>query len=161
MNERPKIEIGRTNTDDILEILGWASLIFMWALTILKYTSLPESIPTHFDVSGKVDSYGSRSTILFLPVLSTILFAGMTILNKYPHIFNYPVPITKENAERQYRNATRLIRYIKLILVVTFLSIEYMTIQTATGNSSGLATWFLPVMLVLVFAPIAIFIYNA
>jgi uncharacterized membrane protein len=161
MNARPKIEIGLTTSDKILEIVGWISVIFIWALTILKYPSLPESIPTHFNASGQVDDYGGRGTILFLPVLGTILFGGLTILNKYPHIFNYPVPVTEENAERQYRNAIRLIRYIKLILVLTFLAIEFMTIQTAAGKSTGLATWFLPAMLVVLFVPIAFFIFKA
>ena len=161
MNDRPRIGIGLTTGDKILEIAGWVLVIFIWAMTILKYPSLPESIPMHFNASGQVDGYGGRGTILLLPVLSAILFGGLTILNKYPHIFNYPVPVTDENAERQYRYATRLIRYIKLILVLIFLCIEFQTIQTASGKSAGLWHWFLPVTMVLVFVPIVFFIFKA
>lgn len=46
-----------------------------------------------------------------LPVTSAILFPGMSLVNRAPHIFNYPVRITSENALIQYTNAPRLIRY--------------------------------------------------
>jgi hypothetical protein len=76
------------------------------------------------------------------------LFAGIRALNKYPHIFNYPTEITAENALRQYTTATRLLRYLKPMVVVIFFAIAQQTISTATGTSAGLGLWFLPVSLV-------------
>jgi uncharacterized membrane protein len=161
MNEKPKITLRLTSLDSALEIIGWIFIIQIWLLTLLKYPSLPETIPTHFNAAGKADDMGTRKTILMLPIISTILFAGLTVLNKYPYIFNYPVPITEENAERQYHNATRLLRFLKLALVIIFFGIEFMTIQTALGKSAGLSGWFLPVSLGVVFVPVAYFIIQA
>jgi uncharacterized membrane protein len=160
MEERPKIVIELTSFDKALEIIGWILIILIWILTIYKYPALPETVPTHFNISGKVDDNGARRTVLILPIVSTILFAGLTILNKYPNIFNYPVPITEENAERLYRIATRLMRYLKLVLVLTFFGIEFMTIQTALGKSAGLTDWFLPVCLGSVFIPVIYTIFQ-
>jgi hypothetical protein len=42
----------------------------------------------------------------------------MTVLNRFPHIFNYTTTITEENALREYTRATRLVRYLKLTMVL-------------------------------------------
>ena len=67
-------------------------------MTVANYFELPEIIPTHYNEAGEADSYGDKLNILALPIISTLLFIGLTILNKRPHLFNYPSEITKENA---------------------------------------------------------------
>jgi hypothetical protein len=81
----------------------------------------------------------------------------MTILNKFPHIFNYPTNITQDNALRQYSNATRLLRYLKLIIVFIFGLIVFKVIQNANGEADGLGVWFLPLVLGLTFIPLTYF----
>lgn len=161
MEERPKIKIEFTYTDMFLEVLGWFTLTLLWILTVLNYTSLPESIPTHFNGSGQVDDYGNKGSILFLPAIGTLIFAGITFLTRMPYIFNYPVAITEENAERQYRNAARMMRYMKFIVVFTFLIIQFRTIETAEGIAEGLGRWFLPVAVGITAIPLALFIVYA
>jgi hypothetical protein len=85
----------------------------------------------------------------------------LTLLNKHPHIFNYPVKITEANALQQYTSATKLIRYLKIIIVMIFTFIDLFTYLTATGRSSGLGSWFLPAMLILLFIPTAHFIVKS
>ena len=92
-----------------------------------------------------------------MPIISTFLFIGLTVLNKFPHAFNYPTNISEKNAYRHYTNATRLIRYLKLIIVFIFGLIAFKTIQTAEGKADGLGLWFLPLTMVLIFIPITYF----
>ena len=120
MNKRPQIKLQLNQTDKILEIVGWVSVVGIWALTLTNYSILPEIIPIHFNGAGKADGFGNKTHIFVLPIISTLLFIGLTILNKHPHIFNYPSQITKENAVDQYTNATRMIRVLKLVIVVLF-----------------------------------------
>jgi uncharacterized membrane protein len=148
--ERPILKIELSFLDKFVEILGWFILIMFWIMTVLNYSNLPSSIPTHFDFVGRPDGFGDKSTIFVLPVLCSVLYLGMTILNRFPHIFNYPTKITNQNAERQYAIATRLIRYLKLIIVLTFSTIGLMTSLTANNKLSGLGIGFLPVFLGLV-----------
>ena len=96
---------------------------------------MPATIPTHYNGAGQADGFGGKITILTLPLIATVLFVGMTFLNKYPHIFNYPTNITQDNVLRQYTNATRLIRYLKLIIVFIFGLIAFKTIQNANGEA--------------------------
>jgi uncharacterized membrane protein len=159
--ERPKITLIPTNADKLVELLGWIMLLAIWALTISQYSTLPDTIPTHFNGAGQADGFGSKATILSLPVIASLLFIGLTLLNRYPHSFNYPTAITQDNALRLYTLATRMLRYLKLVLVLVFGGIEFMTIQHATGKAAGLGAWFLPLTLVLVFLPLVYFVINS
>ena len=159
--ERPKITLIPTTSDKRVEVLGWLILLALWGLTISHYSSLPDTIPTHFNGAGEADGFGSKASIIGLPVIETLLFFGLTVLNRYPHIFNYPTAITEDNALRLYTLATRMLRYLKLVLVLVFGGIEFMTIQNATGKAAGLGVWFLPLTLVLVFLPLIYFVIKS
>ncbi len=121
---------------------------------------LPEIIPIHYNEVVAADSFGNKSNILALPITSSLLFIGLTILNKRPNVFNYPSEITKENALFQYTNATRMIRFLKIIIMIIFGLIIFKTIQNANGNTDGLGTWFLPLTMAMIFIPIIYFMMN-
>lgn len=159
--ERPKITLIPSTTDKIVEALGWIILLALWGWTFNHYSALPDTIPTHFNASGEADSFGSKASIIGLPVIASVLFIGLTVLNRYPHSFNYPTAITQDNALRQYTLATRMLRYLKLVLVLIFGGIEFMTIQNATGKAAGLGVWFLPLTLIMVFLPLIYFVIHS
>ncbi len=159
--ERPKITLIPTNADKLVELLGWLILLALCTLTINHYSALPDTIPTHFNAAGEADGFGSKVSIIALPVIASVLFIGLTLLNRYPHSFNYPTAITQDNALRQYTLATRMLRYLKLVLLLVFGGIEFMTIQNATGKAAGLGVWFLPLTLVLVFLPLIYFVVKS
>jgi uncharacterized membrane protein len=161
MEERPKIKLELKTTDKIFEIFGWLLIIVIWGLTITNYSNLPETIPTHYNGVGQADGFGGKVTILILPFIATILFIGLTVLNKFPHVFNYPTNITQDNAFIQYTNATRLIRYLKLIIVFIFGLIVFKTIQYANGEADGLGIWFLPLIIGLTFIPLIYFLSKS
>jgi len=159
--ERPKLKIQLSALDQIFELLGWGVLLALWIWTGTSYSSLPDTIPTHFNAAGEADGFGRKASIVGLPVIATLLYVGLTILNRFPHIFNFPTPITPDNALSQYTNATRMIRYLKLILVLVFAGISYQTIQQANGTGEGLGLWFLPLTLVLLFMPLVYFVIKS
>ena len=159
--ERPKLKIQLSPMDQVLELLGWGVLLALWVWTGTSYSSLPDSIPTHFNAAGEADGFGRKASIVGLPLIATLLYIGLTLLNRVPHIFNFPTPVTPDNALRQYTNATRMIRYLKLILVLVFAGISFQTIQQANGTGEGLGLWFLPLTLVLIFVPLIYFVSKS
>lgn len=160
MEIRPKIRIELRTSDKIVELLCLLSLLIIWFLIFFNYPTLPDSIPTHYNGTGQVDNHGNKITIFTLPIICIILYVGLTILNKYPHIFNYPTSISLKNAKKQYTLATRMIRYLKFAISLIFSAIVYKTIQTAEGRSNGLGGWFLPITLALIFIPLTIVIIQ-
>ena len=159
--QRPKIKLIPSTADRLVEVLGWLILLLLWGYTISHFSTLPETIPTHYNAAGEADDFGGKTSIIRLPIIATLLFIGITVLNWYPHIFNYPTTITQDNALRLYTLATRMLRYLKLVLVLVFGGIAFKTIQTATGESSGLGAWFLPLTAGLIFIPLIYFVIKS
>lgn len=160
MQTRPKIAIELTPPDRFLELMSWVLLSILWILTIVFYSRLPDIIPTHFDALGQADDFGSKQTILILPVIATVLFLGLTILNRYPHIFNFPVEINESNAFRQYTNATRMIRVLKMTTTLIFIVIVVVILQTAQTGTADRNVWLLPSILGLVIIPLIYFLVR-
>lgn len=156
MESRPRIQLELSQADKIAEILAWTMLITVWVAVLLNYSSLPDIIPVHRNASGDIDASGDKSAIFVEPAIATIFVAGLTFLNRFPHVFNYAVKITAENARRQYVAATRLIRYLKLGIVVISLIITITTIGAAYGGlTSGI--WLLPCITGVIAAPVIYF----
>jgi len=154
MFNRPKIKIKLTRFDKVLEICGLILLVIMWGFTIVNYLKSPETVPIHYDSLGNINGYGSKSTLLFLPLIPTIIFWGLTQLNKYPHVFNYMTKITVDNAESQYIGATRMIRILKVSLVLMFTIDTLSAFFRIIGISKGLGVWFFPLSIILLVLPI-------
>jgi uncharacterized membrane protein len=161
MENRPILKIALTSADKLVETLGWIVLLAIWVLTVTNYPNLPDTIPTHFNASGEADGFGGKATILTLPIVGSVLFIGMTILNKYPHLFNYPIKMTADQALNQYTNATKLVRYLKFSIVVIFGLIVLQTIRKVNGEADGLGEWFLSLTLGLIFIPMGYFIFKS
>jgi uncharacterized membrane protein len=160
-NRPPKIKLTLTLADKVMEVISWVLLLVLWAAALLIYSSLPETIPTHFNASGAVDSYGSKSAIFILPIVGSAVFLLLTIVNFIPGSFNYAVAITPENAERQQRNATRLIRSLKCVLLSIFIVLVYYTSKAATDGSAASLAWIVPLLVGGVFLCIGYYLYKS
>lgn len=161
MHQRPKLKLPLSSGDILLEMLAISLLLICWMFAIYGFSTLPDSIPVHFDITGKATRMGSKFNIFLNPLLSTILFIGMSVLNKYPHIFNYPYPITLENAEKQYRSASRLIRWLKFLVVALFLFIDLVILQAALNSTNIIPSWLFFFVLLLSFVPFAVYLISA
>ncbi|MFO7864146.1 MAG: DUF1648 domain-containing protein [Salinivirgaceae bacterium] len=82
MKKRPKIIIQLSTTDKLVEIRGLISIFAIWVLVILSYSKLPDSIPIHYSVDPQVENLGGKPRIFALPIVATLLFIGLTLLNK-------------------------------------------------------------------------------
>jgi len=152
-NNRTPITIPPTPGDKLFDNIAWVLLVILWVASIYNVFTLPQIIPIHFNGSGEADRFGDKTTLLLLPVLGSVILLGLTKINHYPQIFNFPVTVTSDNASRQYPLAQRMIRFLKLSIVLIFLLINLFTTLTVKGMAQGLASWLLPVILVLVFIP--------
>jgi len=144
MTKNPKIKVKPTPFTKTLEFVNYFLIIAFWIITCLAYKHLPDEIPTHYNGFGEADAYGDKITILFLPLIATVLFTIVSITAKKPHLFNYSETITLENAETQYRNAMRFMNSLNTLMLLIFIYIDYKTIQIALNQSGSLGVWFLP-----------------
>ena len=161
MRIRPKIQIKLSKLDESLELLSTIVLVVMFCLAIFVYLKSPDIIPSHFNAAGKPDGFSDKSAIFILLFIGIFTYFGFNQLVKFPHVFNFPVSITKENAERQYVLAIRMIRSLQLAILITFTVIILMTYLINIHISDGLGTWFLPLFLFLINIPVIITLIQA
>ncbi len=64
----------------LFEVVGFFALAAMWILVGRAWSALPASIPCHFDLLGRPDSWGSKHVLWILPALATLIFAGLSIV---------------------------------------------------------------------------------
>jgi uncharacterized membrane protein len=156
--DRPAYTGERTPFDWLLEGITVIGVAFIVGFTIYYYGKLPQTIPTHFNGSGKVDDFGSKSMLWFLPGLVLFTYTLLTLVSRIPEKFNYLVKITPENAQAQYRMALHLIGSLKGIIAWLFFFIQYAIIRASLDTAAGLGAYFVPVVLVGTSLPIFLFI---
>lgn len=160
-NQRPKIKTPVTTFDYTLEFISILLILLCLAYTFVSWNQLPERIPIHFNFAGQADGFGHKNNLLFLPIIPIILYLGLTLLTKYPHIFNYIVEITENNAAKQYQLAKRLLSSLKIEIILLFTYIQISSILSAKTGTFSIGLWFLPVILVVVFGTLGVYIYKS
>ncbi len=161
MNPRPRINIVLSPLDNFLEITAYVLLGLMWATTAYAYFILPVTIPIHYNASGEADGYGNKMFLLLLPLIPTVIFIGISFLARYPHIFNYMVPITEENALKQYTMAVRLLRFLKLSVVLIFLVDVLFTYIFTNDITKGPGGWDIVFIFLVLLAPTLFYIAKS
>ena len=106
--------------DKIFELLAPGILFSIWAVTIVSYANLPETIPMHYNAVGEVDGYGEKQNIWTLPILGTVLFLVLILLIKF--LPNFP-SIRNTSSVKQSLNVVRWMRYLKVVILLIFLLI--------------------------------------
>ena len=158
---RPKIEVPKEPLDWFLEAVAIFAVLAMFLYPLYHYGSMPDRVPTHFDASGMPDAYGSKTSIWALPIISLVTFIILFIMNKSPHIFNYPTKITEDNALSQYQAATRLIRLLNAIMMAFMAYISYGIVQNALGMQNGLGTYAVWIFMAIVFGISGFYLWKS
>ncbi len=114
---RPMLEVPTSTGQRVLVIIAWIGVALSVAGTCLALQYLPETIPTHFTADGTANGYGSKMTMLMLPGVIFVLNLLFGFACRLPaYRINYPVKITLNNAEPQYRLMMTFIRVVVVLL---------------------------------------------
>jgi len=133
-----------------LEIVGLAALaamLFIALGALFGPSQLPQQIPTHFGLDGQPDGYGSRWSLLSMPIVAVALYSLMTVVARRPSAFNYPVRVTPANRTLLESLALDMIAWLKVELVCIFAWLERVTIAAARNGQGSLSALFMPIAL--------------
>lgn len=158
---RPILSIPRSPAAAVLDIVAAAGAVLSVALPVQSWKALPPVIPVHFGLSGMPDGWGAKAILWLFPALSAAIYVGLTVMSRFPHTFNYPVPITEENAARQYQIACELLSWLKAELICLFGWIAWRTVQVALGKAEGLGVGFVPAVVLAIFATTGFYFWQA
>jgi uncharacterized membrane protein len=157
---RPSLRIPRTNGERAFELTGLVVLLSWLGLVARTWRTLPERVPVHFDAFGTPNGWAGRGAALLLPVVGSSLYVVLSVLQRFPRLYNYPVRVTAHNAERLYRLGRQLLLSVKLILTCAFTFLFFSTVRVARGEASALTPWFLPAFLLPLLAMTSVFLIK-
>lgn len=132
---RPRRDYRTGPVTRAIGVATWVLVAVGLAVLAVRYPDLPQTVPTHFDAAGRADDFGDRSSLFWLALVWVVLQAGITWLAAHPHVGNFPVEVTHENAQRLYREAERLLVRCGAALAGTFGGILGLVMTGAEGWS--------------------------
>ena len=138
---RPRIRPPMTRGEVVAILITIAGLLFTLIPLALYYPSLPDTIPSHFDINGQVNAYGPKATLLIFPSIGILITLLFQTLCRFPWVFNYPVRITSENAARQYLRGRLVLRWVNA-LVWLFGAVQWEALQAARSAAPSLSPAF-------------------
>ena len=146
--KRPKITVPQNSTDLWIDRFSFLLFFIIWLSVFVCYPDLPNEIPTHFNGRGQADAFGSKQSIWILMGVFSSIFIGIYILNKYPHLHNYTVKITEENALKNYRFSTRVLRVVNFLNLLLLAYILKTMMISYEKQSTAFGGWFLPTIMI-------------
>jgi uncharacterized membrane protein len=122
-------------------------------LVLSNYSTLPDTIPSHFNAQGVADDWGSKKTILFFPAFSVPLYVFLTVFNAWISLVKDPkslvnlpdrakAAMSEAKAEELRVLIGRCLFLIKTLTVGLMTYSVYATIQVARGEARSLGIAF-------------------
>lgn len=120
----------------IHKLMNWLGLLILLAAgvyVLIRWQSLPDQVATHFGMSGQIDGYGKKSTLLTLVMISFVLYGLMSAASV--------IPISVWNVGTGNTERSRM--FLSLFRMIIAAGFAYIIVCSALCVSLG--TWFLPV----------------
>lgn len=149
------MKIRRCKFDIFIEICCLLCLFGTLIYLIAIWEHIPGEIPGHYNAMGEIDRITSKESLLVIPIITWIMYIGLTVVEKFPQIWNTGVTVTEENMEKVYRILKSMLGTFKLSMVAKF---TYLTIYSAMAKP--LSIWFLPISLIIMFGLLTFFIIK-
>lgn len=150
-----KIEYKKRDT--VINIISVAILIVATLVLLIFWKDIPETIVTHYGFKGQADSYGSKNSLFFLPIVSWSIWLLLTVAGKYPKFWNVPHPKSEKAEKLVYRTMFDMLNCLK-VTIVSFTSV--LTLFSALSKDK-LPSWLIWLFLILLFAEMFLFIQKA
>lgn len=149
------MKINRTGYDIVVNIICVGLLLGIVVYLMFSWERIPEKIPGHYNVAGDIDRWGSKEELLILLIITWIMYIGLTVIEKFPQMWNTGVQVTEQNKEQVYRILKKLLETVKLVTVAAF---SFITVNSSIAIE--LPLWYLPLFLILMFGSIIFFIIK-
>lgn len=139
---------------EAISILVYGYMVWITYRALAGPNPLPDRIPTHYNAAGNVNGWGSPSMLLLLPIVALALYAGITVVSRFPAAFNYPVRVGPAVRAQVEGITLDMIAWIKAELLCMFAFLQNTMIRGAEGGSPQLNPIVVPVFIAGIFGTI-------
>jgi len=141
-------------TLETITLSAFAVLLWITLSALYGPSPLPERIPIHFGIDGQPNGWGSPAGLWLLPPIAAVVYAGMTLVTRFPSAFNYPVRVTAANRARLEAVIFQMVAWIKTEVVCLFTFIQWCVVQSARQGKLVLSPLVVPLFIAAIFITI-------
>lgn len=136
--------------------LGSLAVLFWISYSALNGPeSLPDRIPTHFNIAGQPNAWGSRDFLWFLPCVAAGLYLLLTVLGNIRfRRFNLPVRMTEANLPFIQDQTIIMVAWIKCEILCLMTYLQWSIVQSARNGTFRLSPLLIPIFLVAIFSTV-------
>ncbi len=139
---------------EAIGLIALAVLVWISYQALAGPERLPDRIPTHFDMAGNANGWGSPAMLLLLPVIAVGLYLAIAVTSCFPMTFHYPVPVAPANLPRVQDLTLDLVSWLKTELACLFAMLQWWMIHAARSGDGRLPVLLVPGFLVVIFATV-------
>lgn len=154
MMYRPILDLPKTKREKVWDLIGggifFASILYI----IVVWGKIPDEVPGHFNGAGEVDRWGSKFELFILPFIGLFLWILLGLLEKAPHMYNYPARLNENNVEAFYLSSRKILNELKNYCLIIFAIISIQIVRISLGDAQSLSWWFLPLVIIGIAYPI-------
>lgn len=141
-----EIRIRYTKFLMVMEAIGIILLAVILVYTAFRYTMLPDQIPKHYNAVGEIDSWGSKSSVWTIPLVSILVYALVTVAAFFPNAWNYPAKIDPEKLPQAENKVRQMLACMKVLISGLFMYLQFETLNLSQNISMGVTFGFMLVM---------------
>lgn len=144
-----------TKLQKLLEIVGIILLVLFIGFIAISWGQLPDKIPGHYNAAGVVDRWGEKWEILILPIITIILYVGISLILRYPEMWN--VPQTKKEANKYlvYSMAKTMLILMKVEVTANFFFLSYFSVK-----GKNLPALYTPIFMMIIFGTVIYYTWK-
>jgi len=120
---------------NIIVILAALGMPLVYLASV--YSFLPDTVPTHFNLEGKADGFGEKSTLIFTTILLDVVGLSSYFLLKY---------LPQIDPEKSAGQSPVFLNKIGLVLVVFMGILNMIILQSAVNSGFNGTKYILPLM---------------
>ncbi|OIV43134.1 hypothetical protein BKM63_02665 [Flavobacterium johnsoniae] len=94
---------------------------------IENYNKISDIVPSHIDITGKIDQYSNKKSLIVITIVNIIILSFIWLLIKKPHLANYPLEITEVNKVSIYK---KMQVFLAIIAIITTSAFSYLIFKT-------------------------------
>ncbi|MFB9108509.1 DUF1648 domain-containing protein [Flavobacterium gyeonganense] len=135
----------------ILYLISLSIFLTYLLLLFYHYSDIPQTVASHVDITGKVDGYSNKNSLLISSGVNVLILVFIGFLIKNPKSANYPVEITDENRESAYK---KMQLFLCITAIITTSVFSYMAFKAI-----GLERNFIYLIIYLIATPLITIFY--
>lgn len=98
-------------------LIGTVMIVVYIVFLIFMWDRIPDTVATHFNAAGEADAYGSKISLIIEPVMMVILFLILSLVERVPSLWNFPVKLTDENKDRLFAIGIAMLGFMKILVL--------------------------------------------